>query len=192
VTGVGLAFPYAAIARTIREISPRARRVGTLFTPGEINSVLARDRFVEPLKNEGLELVSAPVNGPTEVGDAALSLCRSGVDLICQIADGLTSATFPAIVRACEMTKKPLFTFSPSQVKRGAVLAVGNDFAENGRDAGMLAAEVIRGNDPARIPFRATTKISRSVNLESARRFGVTVPEDWVKKADEVVGARPN
>ena len=42
VTGVYLAFPYAEVARAIREVLPRARRVGTLFTPGELNSVIAR------------------------------------------------------------------------------------------------------------------------------------------------------
>jgi ABC-type uncharacterized transport system substrate-binding protein len=68
---------------------------------------------------------------------------------------------------------------------------VGVDFAENGREAGLLAAEVIRGKEPSRIPFRCTIKTSRSVNLDSARRFGLSVPAEWVKTADEVVPARP-
>ncbi len=149
VAGAYLAYPYAPMARTIREVLPGARRVGTLFAPGEINSALARQRFIGPLASEGLELVSVPVNGPTDVSDAALSLCQSGVDVVCQIADNLSNATFPAIARACETARTPLFTFSPSHVKGGAVLGLGTDFAENGREAGGLVAEVIRGKDPA-------------------------------------------
>jgi ABC-type uncharacterized transport system substrate-binding protein len=191
VTGVYLAYPYAAMARTVREVVPRARRVGTLFTPGEINSVLAQQRFERTLKGEGLELVRVPVNGPTDVSDAALSLCQSGVDVFCQIADNLSNSSFPAIARACEMARTPLFTFSPSQVKRGAVLGVGVDFGENGREAGLLVAEVIRGKDPAQTPFRATTKTSRAVNLDNARRLGVSIPAEWVKTAQEVIPARP-
>ena len=152
VTGAYLAYPYAEMARTVREVWPKARRVGTLFTPGEVNSVLARRRFEEPLKAEGLELVSLPVNGPTEVSDAALNLCQSGIDVLCQISDNLSNSSFPAIARACEMAKTPLFTFSPSHVKRGAVLGLGTDFAENGREAGRLVAEVIRGKDPSADP----------------------------------------
>jgi ABC-type uncharacterized transport system substrate-binding protein len=189
VTGYYLSYPYAAMARTVREVMPTARRVGTLFSPGEINSALARQRFEEPLRSEGLELVSVPINGPTEVSDAALTLCQSGIDVICQISDNLSNASFPAIARACEMTKMPLFTFSPSQVKGGAMLGVGTDFAENGREAGLLVAEVIRGKDPSRIPFRPTTRIRRSVNLDNARRLGVSVPAAWVKAADEVIPA---
>jgi ABC-type uncharacterized transport system substrate-binding protein len=191
VTGIYLAFPYAAMARTVREVLPRARRVGTLFSPGEVNSVVARQRFEESLRTEGLSLKSLPVDSPTEVGDAALTLCESGVDVLCQIADNLSNASFPAIARACETARTPLFTLSPAQVKRGALLGVGTDFAENGREAGLLVAEVIRGKDPSRIPFRATTKVTRSVNLDNARRVGVSVPAAWIKAADEVISARP-
>jgi ABC-type uncharacterized transport system substrate-binding protein len=191
VTGVYLAFPYAPMARAVREVLPGARRVGTLFTPGEVNSVLARQRFEATLKHEGLELVSLPVNSPTEVSDAALTLCQSGIDVLSQIADNLSNASFPAIARACEMAKTPLFTFSTPHVKRGAVLGVGSDFAENGREAGLLVAEVIRGKDPSKTPFRAATRTLRSVNLDNARRLGVSVPAEWVKTADEVVPDRP-
>jgi ABC-type uncharacterized transport system substrate-binding protein len=191
VTGVYLSFPYAEMARTVRQVLPGARRVGTLFSPGEINSVLARQQFEGSLKGEGLELVSLPVNGPTEVSDTALALCRSGIDVVCQIADNLSNASFPAIARACEVARTPIFTFSPSKVKGGAVLGVGTDFAENGREGGLLVAEVIRGENPSRIAFRATTKILRSVNLDNARRLGVSVPAEWVKTADDLAPARP-
>ena len=56
VTGVYLAFPYAEWPGTIREVLPKARRVGTLFTPGEVNSVVARQRFEQALKKQGLAL----------------------------------------------------------------------------------------------------------------------------------------
>jgi ABC-type uncharacterized transport system substrate-binding protein len=189
MTGVYLAFPYAAMAQTVHQVLPRARRVGTLFTPGEVNSLVARDNFEKALKEHGLEIVSVPVNSPTEVSDAALSLCQSGIDVLCQISDNLSNASFSAIARACAMAKMALFTFSPTQVKAGAILGVGCDYAENAREAGLLVARVMRGEEPTQIPFHATTMTRRSVNLDNARRFGVSVPDEWVKKADEVVAA---
>jgi putative ABC transport system permease protein len=190
VTGAYLAFPYAPMARAVREILPKARRIGTLFAPGEVNSTLARSRFEEALRGEGLELVAVPVNGPAEVADGALNLCQSGVDVVCQISDNLSNSTFPAIAHACEAAKIPLFSFSPELVKRGAVLGLGTDFTENGRDAGRLAAAVIRGEDPAKIPFRATSKVTRTIDLERARRLGLTVPAGWPSTAVDVTPAR--
>jgi putative ABC transport system substrate-binding protein len=107
---------------------------------------------------------------------------------VCQISDNLSNASFPAISRACETARMPLFTFSPSHVKRGAVLGVGVDFAENGREAGVLVAQVIRGKDPSRTPFQATTKVTRSLNLAVARRLGIAIPRDWLTTAATVIG----
>jgi ABC-type uncharacterized transport system substrate-binding protein len=191
ITGQTLGFPAAEMARAVKLVFPSAKKVGTLFTPGEVNSVLARDRLVEPLRAEGLELVSVPMSAANEVSDAALSLCQSGVDVVCQLSDNLSNSAFPAISRACETAGMPLFTFSPPNVKRGALLGVGCDFAQNGRDAGLLAAEVIRGKDPSAIPFRATTKVERSVNLGVARRLGISVPPEWSKSAALVIDEKP-
>jgi ABC-type uncharacterized transport system substrate-binding protein len=68
---------------------------------------------------------------------------------------------------------------------------LGTDFRENGWENALLVAEVIRGNDPARIPFKPTKKVRRSLNLGNARRLGVTVPAEWLKTADEVIPAPP-
>jgi ABC-type uncharacterized transport system substrate-binding protein len=191
VTGVYLQFPYAEVVRTIRQVLPGARRVGTLFTPGEVNSVVARQHFQSALEKEGLALVSLPVNAATEVSDAALNVCQSRIDVFCQISDSQTNASFPAIARACDTTRTPLFSFNPAQVTSGAILAVGSDFAENGREAGLLMAEVIRGKDPSAIPFRAASKSRRAVNLDTARRYGVAIPAEWLKQADLILPAQP-
>ena len=189
VTGVYLDFPYAEVVRTIRAVLPRARRVGTLFTPGELNSVVARQRFEAAVQKEGLELISLPVNAASEVSDAALNLCQSRIDVLCQLSDSQTNGSFPAIARACDTTRTPLFAFATPLVRSGAILAVGADYAENGREAGLLLADVIRGKDPTAIPFRAASKARRAVNLDTARRYGVDIPSDWLQHADDVLPA---
>ena len=185
LTGSYLRFPYVEMAKVVRTVFPSASKVGTLFSPGEINSVQSRDRFESALKAEGLVLQSVPVNGPSDVSDAALSMCQSGIEVVCQISDNVNNASFPAISRACEMSRMPLFTFSPSLVRRGAVLGVGCDFEENGREAGLLVAKVIRGGNPSQIPFEPTTKVARTVNLAVARRLGIAIPQDWLNTASQ-------
>src|SRR5262249_14162612 len=74
VPGASLLSPYAEMAKTVQQIPPRARKVGTLFAPAEINSVLAQRLFAQALEKTGRVLTSAPVSSPAEVSDAALSL----------------------------------------------------------------------------------------------------------------------
>ncbi len=191
VTGAYLYYPVIPMTEQVLAVFPKAHRVGTLFSPGEINSVVGQRQFAAALKEAGLELVSVPVNGPSDVGEAALALCQSKVDVVCQIADNVTTSSFPAVARACEITRTPLFTFSPSLVKSGAMVGLGSDYAENGRDAGVIAAQVIRGEHPSRIPFHPSDKLGLAVNLDNARRLKVVIPAEIVNKADLVIPSLP-
>ena len=187
ITGRYLAYPYVEMARAVRTVLPGARKVGTLFSPGEINSALARDRFRDALRALGLELVNVPVNGPTEVSDATMALMPDGnrrrLPDLGQPEQRFVSCDISGLR---DVTDATLHLLS-RHVKRGAVLGVGCDFAENGREAGLVVAEVIRGQDPSRTPFQATTKVTRSVNLTVAHRLGITIPREWLKTASEVI-----
>jgi len=187
ITGVYLDFPYSEVAKTIRELAPQARRIGTLFTPGELNSNIGRQRLQDALQAQGLELVSTPVTTASEVTEGAQTLVGSNVDLVCQISDSLTNSSFPAIARVCETKKLPLFAFTPEQVKMGAVVGVGSDYHDHGRELGKLAVELLGGQDPAKIPFRGFRKSRRAANLDVAKRIGFPLPEAWVKQADLVI-----
>jgi ABC-type uncharacterized transport system substrate-binding protein len=196
VTGVALEFPYAAVVQAIREVLPKARKIGTLFTPSELNSALAKQRFENVIRAEGLTLESKPINAISEAGDAALSLCQSKIDVFCQLSDGLSTGSFPAIARACESTSTPLLSFASGSIKMGAILTVGSDYEDNGREVGHLVAEIMGGKSPATIPFRGSARVFRTVNLDLAKRYGVKIPDSWIKKADIVLpqppGAPPN
>jgi putative ABC transport system substrate-binding protein len=72
--------------------------------------------------------------------------------------------------------------------KQGAVLALARDYHDMGRDAGELAARVIRGESPANIPLKQSTRSKLVINLDAAKSLGLTIPSDLIKAADDVVG----
>ena len=52
---------------------------------------------------------------------------------------------------------------------------------------------MIRGKDPVADPVpRLRPRTRRTVNLDNARRYSVSIPADWLKKADDVLPAGPN
>jgi putative ABC transport system substrate-binding protein len=108
--------------------------------------------------------------------------------VFCQIPDNLSSSTFPSIAQAARKARIPLFSFASAQGGMGAAVVLARDYRENGRDAGRLAARVLRGESPASMPFKATEKKVLVVNLEAARRVGLNIPPDVMKRADQVIG----
>jgi ABC-type uncharacterized transport system substrate-binding protein len=187
VTGVYLIGAYSEMPALIRAFLPKVRVLGTVYVPAEVNMVKQLDVMSKVMKEAGLELKVVAANTPSEVGDATLALVAGHVDAICQLPGNLTVAAFPSMAQVAKRSRVPMFVFQGSQVRAGAVAALARDYYDSGRESAALAARVMRGESPAGIPFVGFGKTKLVVNQAAARELGLKVPDDVLKKANEVV-----
>ncbi|HYD84985.1 MAG TPA: ABC transporter substrate binding protein, partial [Opitutus sp.] len=61
------------------------------------------------------------------------------------------------------------------------------DHHDAGRETGLIAARVLRGENPADIPYRSSTLTRLIVNLRLAREAGLTLPPAVLARADQIV-----
>ncbi|HET9549842.1 MAG TPA: ABC transporter substrate binding protein, partial [Candidatus Binatia bacterium] len=188
VTGVYNTAAYAEMLELIRQIRPDVRVLGTLFVPAEVNMVYHREQLNEAARKLDFKVVAVAANTSADVADAALALTSQRIDVICQIPGNLTAAAFPSIAAAANKAKLPIFAFQSSQARYGAAVVLARDYGDAGREAGLLAARVMRGENPGKIPFIPYSKTKLVVNTKAARHIGLTIPPSLVKKADEVIG----
>jgi ABC-type uncharacterized transport system substrate-binding protein len=188
VTGVYLGAGYQEILALVREFFPSIQSLGTLFIPSEVNSVFHKDQLAKEARQVGIAVTAVAASTSAEVSDAALSLCSRQIDALCQIPGNLTAASFPSIAQAARRTKLPIFAFQSSQAHAGAIVVLARDYADGGREAGLLAARIMRGENPAAIPFQGVKKTRLIVNLEAARSLGLALPPALIKQAEEVIG----
>jgi putative tryptophan/tyrosine transport system substrate-binding protein len=186
VTGVYLMAAYDEMVRMIRAYLPKARVLGTVYVPAEVNMVYHKEMFEKEARANGFELKTVAANSTSEVADAALSLAAARVDAICQIPGNLTFAAFPNIAQVAKRARVPLFAFQSSQ-SGTAVLTLARDYYEGGRQAAALAARVMRGESPANIPSVSVTNLHVIVNQSAARAAGLTTPPAVVAKAHKVI-----
>lgn len=187
VTGSYVAAPHAQLLAHLKVLLPRAKRVGTLFVPSEVNSVYFKEDLERAAIAAGLELVTVGVSTSGEVPDAAMALCQKGIDAVCQISDNLSGASFASISMAAQRSRVPLFSFAIGNADSGVVMSLSTDFRENGMESGRIAARVLRGESPARIPFVPVTRVQMAVNVRVASEYGITFPQEILAKADQVV-----
>ncbi len=128
----------------------------------------------------------------TEGADLLITLSTPTLQAALQRARNLpivfTYASFPSIAQAARRTKLPIFAFQSSQAHAGAIVVLARDYADGGREAGLLAARIMRGENPATIPFQGVKKTRLIVNLEAARSLGLALPPALIKQAEEVIG----
>jgi ABC-type uncharacterized transport system substrate-binding protein len=195
VTGVPTVGAYEDLLKVVRECMPDVKRIGTLFVPAEVNSVVNKDELARLAKQHGIETVGVAANTATEIADAALALAGEDIDAVVQVAGNLTSAAFASITQATRRAKIPLFGALSSNAVDGAQVTMARDYYEGGREAALMAARIMRGENPANIPLQPLRSSKLLVNEEAARAIGMRIPDGVLERAIKVgkpaAGVRP-
>ena len=72
-------------------------------------------------------------------------------------------------------------------VPRGGLLAYSADFAAIFHRAAGYVDQTLRGVRPGELPVQAPDKFTLSVNLKTAGMIGLTLPQNLIARADEVI-----
>lgn len=183
VTGISTRSPFDGMARLIRQTLPNARRVGTLFTPAEINSVLYKDWFKAALAAQDMELVAVPVTSSADVAQSAIELCGKDIHVVAQVVDNLTRPGFALIARKADENNLPVFVFDSAQMKDGGIICLARDYYDAGLEAAEKAVRVLRGENPKHIPFSNTQSEKLILNPERAKHYNLRIPDQLKKDA---------
>jgi ABC-type uncharacterized transport system substrate-binding protein len=188
VTGVSLLPANDEALSIIRTNFPSIRKLGTLYCPAETNMVHYKIALDAAAKRGGFEVVYVPAETATDVPDAAAALMSRDIDAVLQIPGNLTASAFGSISAAARRAHIPVFAFQKSQAIGGAMVVVARDYHDSGRLAAGLAARIMRGEDPKRIPLVDFGGTNLIVNLDAARALEMHVPPALVRSAKEVIG----
>lgn len=174
----------------IRQIVPKARRIGVLFSADEPYAVGMKDKLTSAGRRVNVQVIAVPVNNVAEGGQAAQSLIGQRVDAI-EIFGNSAHAAFPSIIKAANDGKVPVFSPSPFEMLQGAVASIYPDFAEGGIVAGRMIGRIIKGESPAKIPFHKVETTKTTVSSQNAQAANVTIPADVAKQAAADSARRP-
>ncbi len=180
VSGAYLDQPIEEVLDVVGQLFPEAKKLGTLYTPAEINSEFNKDELAEAAERRGYELETVGIATASDVVDASIALASTRPDVWVQIADNLIASSFPAVMTAANRQNIPVITFSPSAADYNPLIILGRDYFDAGVQAGLIAARALRGEAVADIPFRATTKLTYILNFDGAQAFGITFPADLI------------
>ena len=186
VTGISDLAPIKKQFDLIKQITPRARKIGVLFNPQESNSHTLIYLMKMNATNNLMTVIEAPVAKSADVPAAAANLIGK-VDVIFVPTDNTVIAMLDAVVKVGIDNRIPIYTGDIDSVKHGAMAAVGFDYYNVGFQTGNLVVRILKGESPATIPVRVVEETFLYVNPAIATKMGVTIPEGVVAQADLVV-----
>ena len=127
----------------IRKILPQAKRLGTLWTPAELNSEYYLELAREVARELDFEIVAVSIANGSEVLHSTQVLINQKIDAMYQISDNTNNASFAEdIGNVAAENAVPLFGGFLLSTHRGACAALGWDFFEMGVKAGEIVIRV--------------------------------------------------
>ncbi len=183
LTGIATPQPVDSTFKIMREIFPRAKRVGLVWDPAQANSEYCTLRGREAATLYGFELVEKTVAAVNEVDSAAKSLLSENIDIMWTSGDVTVGATVPGIASLMARRRIPYFTNDPGDEKYGVFAALGADYYDVGIRAAKLLKRLIDGENPADLDIENYVPEYLYLNFELAEKLGIAFPQAVLDRA---------
>ena len=184
ITGASLDIPVDIQFRYFRQIIPKLKTIGVLYTSNTAKLIPAARVIAAEM---GLKLLAIEITGPRDLPPAldSLAKCTQG---LWSVADQnlFDPQSTKYILLNSLRSGLPFMGFSRHVVESGALFALDFDYKAIGRQAGHIAARVLNGTNPARIPVTVPDIIWFHYNEKTAHHVQVEIPPDLVAIAKEV------
>jgi len=169
---------------TLKALVPGLRRVWTVYHADEVSSRSAARVASEVASRLRLDVLDRPVRTSAEIV-TNLRGVQPGDGLL---APESTSLDIPNIVLDLQLGSRiPAVFASTFWVQAGGLAAYGADMLPQGAQAARLVDKIIRGAKPRELPVEAATKIELAVNVKAARHLGLTIPNDILQRAEQII-----
>ena len=171
----------------LRELLPTARKIALLLTPNSsATSQLEVDSAKAAASRLGLEIIV--VSAGTERIGNRLGECRpTRVAALLVTSDVSLSSRHEYIGVLARRHALPSISNDRLAVVAGQLMSYASNSEELYRLAGSYVGRVLKGQKPADLPVVQPTKFELAVNLKTAKAIGLTIPESFLLRADEVI-----
>lgn len=175
VTGVSNYIEISKSLDFLKKVLPNLSKLGIIYNPGEVNSVLLVEETKNKASHFGISVVTAVANNSAEVSTATRRLMNE-VDAIFINNDNTALSAFESITKIAAQHNKPVFVSDIDLVKQGALGALGPNQYMLGRQTGKMILKILKGEKIQEIPVEFPDKTDTVINMETLKRLNLTLP----------------
>lgn len=158
----------------IKNVLPKAKTIGILYTQSEPNSVVQKDEAKRLLEEKGFTVVEKTILDSNNVKAAAESLMTE-VDMVFVPTDNIISSTMETVKQVSIKYKVPVFGGSTEMIAVGGLYNYGTNYEELGRQTARMLVRVLKGEKPENIAVELPEKLELHTNQEMADALGIDI-----------------
>jgi putative ABC transport system substrate-binding protein len=171
----------------LKETVPRIGRVAVLWDPQAPGSVPQWKEAQLAAAKLGVQLHSMEASNTEDYEGVFKEAVKARSGAIMMTLNPLANSNQKELAELAINARLPSICARADYAENGCLMAYGPGYSIEGRDGARYVDRILRGGKPAEIPVEQPTKFEFIVNLKTARRIGVTVPESVLNQADVVI-----
>jgi putative tryptophan/tyrosine transport system substrate-binding protein len=171
----------------LKEAIPNLRTLAVLSNtrhPGERSEHQATEDAARVL---GIDLAYAPFDGPAEFGAGLAAIRNAGAEAMIVYPDGVTIANRSAIGEFAASNALPSMFGWSEYCDAGGLMSYGANQRETYVRLATYADRMLRGEKPGELPIQQPTSFELVVNMRTAKRLGLAMPQSLMIRADRII-----
>jgi putative ABC transport system substrate-binding protein len=168
----------------LHEAAPPASPIGVL---ADLGTVSTRAALEVAARRIGVDLVIQAARNAEEAVRAADLLIEAGVKAVNVLASPIFGGAREAIIGRFNRAGLPTIYQWPHWAQAGGLLGYGPSVRACYGQVSVLAEKILKGAKPADLPVEQPTKFELAVNLKTAKAIGLTLPQSFLSRADQVI-----
>jgi ABC-type uncharacterized transport system substrate-binding protein len=171
----------------LREVVPGLRRMALLGNVGNPQVVVEIGEVQAAARTLGVDVVTSSEIRKAEDVVPAFESLKGRADALFVVLDPLINNNRVPIATLALGARLPTMHGLRDLVEAGGLMSYAANFPDLFRRTAGLVDKILRGVKPAEIPVEQPTKFDLVINLKTAKALGLTIPETFLARADEVI-----
>jgi putative ABC transport system substrate-binding protein len=188
VTGLSILQVDLAAKRLelLREVVPGLGRLVIMAGAGSPGAMLEMGNVQAAAGTLGLEVSAFEIRRAEDIAPAFQAL-KGRMEALYVVTDAMLFTNRTRIHTLAMSARLPTVCNYREYVEAGCLMSYGPNFPSLYRRAADYVDKILRGAKPGDIPVEQPTKFDLVINLTTAKALGLTIPESFLLRADEVI-----
>lgn len=171
----------------LKEIVPGLERVAALWDPGAPGSVPQWESAQDAARQLRLQLHSMPVGNVEDYVAGFRESAKARSQAVLVTLNPVSNSNQKLIAELAIASGFASACARDDYAENGCLFAYGPTYQVEGSDGARYVDRILRGAKPADLPIQQPTKFELTINLRTAGRLGIVVPQSVLARADRLV-----
>ena len=167
---------------------PRLSRVAVLVNPGQAQLHAAVLKSIQAeAQRTGIKVLPVEARTPEEIERGFATMRRERAEAAIIATDAFFLGQRRQIAELALKNRIATMFANRESTKAGTLMSYGVDLADSYRYAATYVDKILKGAKPADLPIEQPTRIHMAINRKTAKALGLTIPQELILRADEVI-----